>query len=271
MVNADTKLFAILGCPVKHSFSPQLYNEWFRKESLNCIYFAIELNIKSFKKVFNCMRFLGFSGFNITLPYKAEVIKYLDIVDNVVKKIGSVNTVCVKNNKFYGYNTDWMGFINDLSDKNINLKNKNILVVGAGGAARSILYALKKLKTDKIYITNRTIKNAEKLSKVFNVGSISLQKARDLLPSIDMLINCSSCGMDLQDVLPFDVDKFECKLIVYDLIYNKLTPFIKFAKANKLKVFTGEGMLIRQGACNFEIWTGIYPDVEKFKKIRSFD
>ena len=115
----ETKLFAILGCPIKHSFSPEMHSQWFKKERLNCIYLAFAPNKKHFKQVLQSLKFLGFSGLNITMPYKVEVLKYLDVVDNAAKKIGSVNTVCIKNNKLYGYNTDWKGFINDLNDKNI--------------------------------------------------------------------------------------------------------------------------------------------------------
>ncbi|MDR0723635.1 MAG: shikimate dehydrogenase [Endomicrobium sp.] len=262
-----TKLFAILGCPINHSFSPKMYNQWFKKEKLNCIYLAFEPNIKHFKQVLLSLNFLGFSGFNITIPYKIEVIKYLDVIDNTVKKIGSVNTVCIKNNKLYGYNTDWKGFVDDLNDKNIILKNKNILVFGAGGAARAILYALKGLKANKICIVNRTYKNAVNLAKKFNVGSVNLQETKDVFVSVDLLINCSSCGMNTKDVFPFKIDKFKRSLIIYDLIYNKSTPFVKFARSNGVKIFTGEGMLVCQGACSFKIWTGIYPNVKITKKI----
>ncbi|MDR1418352.1 MAG: hypothetical protein LBI80_04260 [Endomicrobium sp.] len=147
------------------------------------------------------------------------------------------------------------------------MKNKNILIFGAGGAARAILYALKVLKVNNVYIINRTTKNAVSLAKKFNVESIDLQRVKDVFASIDMLINCSSCGMDTKDIFPFKVDKFKRSLMVYDLIYNKFTPFVKFARASGIKIFTGEGMLAHQGACSFRIWTGIYPNVKVVKKI----
>ena len=131
------------------------------------------------------------------------------------------------------------------------------------------MYALKKLKVSKIYITKRTAKSAINLSKMFNVQNVSSYKVKTLFSSIYMLINCSACGMDLQDVFPFVVDKFNRKLVVYDLIYSKLTPFVKFAKTNNVKMFRGEGMLVRQGACSFKMWTGIYPNIKVAQKLFS--
>ncbi|MCA6071468.1 MAG: shikimate dehydrogenase [Endomicrobium sp.] len=262
MLNTETKLFAILGYPVKHSFSPQLHNEWFEKEMLNCAYLSFEPDSRNLKKTIESLKVLKFHGFNITVPYKIEAMKYVDFTDKAAKEIGSINTVAVKNDKLCGYNTDHLGFIQDLNAKKINLNNKNVLVVGAGGAARAIAYALKNARATKdIYIANRTLASAQNLAKTFKVKSIDTNKVSELLSQIDLLINCSSCGMKKEDSFPFVIDKIKKSLIVYDLIYNKVTPFVKFAKAKGLKVFTGEGMLVRQGASAFEIWTGKYPKI----------
>lgn len=267
MLNTDTKLFAILGYPVKHSLSPQLHNGWFEKEMLNCAYLSFEPDSRNLKKTIESLKILKFRGFNITAPHKIEAMKYVDFVDKAAKKIGSINTVVVKNNKLYGYNTDGSGFIQDLNAKKINLNDKNVLVIGAGGAARAIVYALKNTKVKKIYIANRTLANAQNLAKTLKVKSIDINKASELLSQIDLLVNCSSCGMKKEDSLPFIADKVKKSLIVYDLIYSKVTPFVKFAKAKGLEVFTGKGMLVRQGASAFEMWTGKYPKItENFLK-----
>jgi shikimate dehydrogenase len=271
MLNSETKLFAILGCPVKHSFSPQMQNKWFEKENLNYIYLAFEPKPEDLKKTMESLKLLGFHGINVTIPYKIEVMKYVDFTDKAAKKIGSVNTIAFKGGKLYGYNTDYLGFSQDLTAKKVRLKNKNVLVIGAGGGARAIVYALKESKVKNIYIANRTLKNAEQLAKMFKIKAVDINKVEKVLPDVDMLVNTSACGMKKTDVLPFKVFKVKNDLIVYDLIYNKVTPFKKLAEDKGLKIFMGIGMLIRQGACGFKIWTGKYPDIEiaeqLFKKI----
>ena len=150
IINASTKLLGIFGNPVSHSLSPIMHNEWFAKYNLNCLYVAFDVLPKNLKSAVESIRTLNILGVNITVPHKVEVMKYLDNIDPAAKSIGSVNTIVNKNNKLYGFNTDWQGFITDLKFKSINLKNKNVLVIGAGGAAKAILYALTKLKVKKI-------------------------------------------------------------------------------------------------------------------------
>jgi shikimate dehydrogenase len=269
MLNNETRLFAILGCPLKHSFSSLIQNKWFEKEHLNCAYLAFEPKDYELECTIESLKKLKFNGFNITVPYKIKALKYVDVIDKNAKKIGSINTVIIKKDKLYGYNTDYMGFTKDLEVKNVILKNKKVVVIGAGGAARAIVSALKTGKTQQIYIANRTLDKAIILAKEFKVKSIDINNVKDLLGNADLLVNCSSCGMKKDDTLPFTFGKIKHGLIVYDLIYNKETPFVKFAKDNKLKVFTGEGMLIWQGAYAFKLWTGKFPDVkiaEKFLK-----
>jgi shikimate dehydrogenase len=261
MLNTETKLFAILGYPVKHSFSPQMQNKWFEKENLNCIYLAFEPKAEDLKKTVESLKFLGFKGVNITIPYKTEVMKYVDFTDEAAKKIGSVNTIAFKGGKLYGYNTDYLGFSQDLAAKKVSLEDKKVLVIGAGGGARAIIYALKESKAKNIYIANRTLKNAEHLAEIFKIETVDINKIGEVLSSVDLLVNTSACGMKKIDILPFKVDKIKSSLIIYDLIYNKLTPFTKLAENKGLKIFTGVGMLIRQGACGFRIWTGKYPDI----------
>jgi shikimate dehydrogenase len=267
MLNTETKLFAILGYPIKHSFSPLFQNKWFEKEHLNCAYLAFEPEDCELKCTIESLKKLKFNGFNITVPYKTEALKYVDVIDKSTKKIGSINTVLINDNKLYGYNTDCLGFGKDLEEKKIIIKNKNIVVVGAGGAARAIVSALKAGNTKKIYIANRTLDKAIMLAKEFKVEGIGINNIKDILVDIDLLINCSSCGMKKDDNLPFSFGKIKTGLTVYDLIYNKETPFVKFAKSNKLKVFTGEGMLIWQGAYAFKLWTGKFPDIKIAQKL----
>ncbi|MBR3654132.1 MAG: shikimate dehydrogenase [Elusimicrobia bacterium] len=264
-VTADTKLLGIFGNPVNHSLSPIMHNTWFEKYKLNYLYVAFDVLPKNLKSAVESIRTLNILGVNVTVPHKIDVMKYIDTVDDAAKAIGSVNTIVNKKGKLYGYNTDWQGFIADLKSKNINLKNKTILVVGAGGAAKAILYALTKLKVKQIYLTSRTFDKAKFVARKYkNISVIDINKIPvSFFKDIDCLVNCSTCGMKKEDKLPFTIKEFNKKIVFYDIIYNKETPFKKFAAKNKIKYFSGEGMLIYQGAVSFDKWAGIFPDTEK--------
>lgn len=260
-INSSTKIVGIFGNPVSHSLSPVMHNNWFSKYKLNYVYLAFDILPKDLKTAVRSIRTLNIKGVNITVPHKVEVMKYLDKIDEDAKKIGSVNTIVNKNGVLYGTNTDWQGFVTDLKLKKINLKDKKVLVIGAGGASKAILYALNKLKVKKIFLTSRTLSSAENTAKKYkNILCIDINKIPgDFLAGIDCLINCSTCGMKKGDKFPFSIKKFNKDIIFYDIIYNKNTPFKKFASKNKIKFFSGEGMLICQGAVSFKNWTGILP------------
>ncbi|MBO7611156.1 MAG: shikimate dehydrogenase [Elusimicrobia bacterium] len=272
-VNASTKLLGIFGNPVSHSLSPIMHNDWFAKYKLNCLYVAFDVLPENLKSAVESVRTLNISGVNVTVPHKVEVMKYIDTVDDAAKTIGSVNTIVNKNGKLCGYNTDWQGFITDLKSKKINLKNKTVLVVGAGGASKAILYALTKLKVKHVYLTSRTFDKAKLVAEKYkNISVIDINKIPEkFFNNIDCLVNCSTCGMKKEDKLPFTIKEFNKKIVFYDIIYNKETPFKKFAAKNKIKYFSGEGMLIYQGAVSFDKWTGIFPDTKKtFPLIKKF-
>lgn len=267
MINTETKLFSIIGYPIKHSFSPIMQNKWFEREKLNCKYIPFEVDSKNLKKTIDAFKTLGFYGINITIPYKTSVMKYLDHTDIAAKAIGSVNTVIIKNGKLYGYNTDHSGFSSDIVSKNIKLKNKKVFIYGAGGAARAIIYAVKNAGAKEIYLANRTFSKASKLAAEFKINEVKNQDIAKVLADVDLIINTSACGMNPKDKIPFKTKAFKEKAIIYDLIYNKITPFKKLADKNKLQYFSGEGMLINQGAHGFKLWTGIYPDTKSAMRL----
>ncbi|AKL98606.1 shikimate dehydrogenase [Endomicrobium proavitum] len=267
MLNTQTKLYAVLGFPIKHSFSPQMHNAWFERENLNCAYLSFETSPQNFKKTVSALKTLGFYGFNITIPHKTAIMQLVDFTDKAAKLIGAVNTVALKNGKLYGYNTDYSGFLADLLSNDIKIKNKNILIYGAGGAAKAVAYALSLSGAKNVFITNRTHKTAEKLADIFKIKAIAAANIQNALTDADLIVNASACGMKKNDVLPFNAEKIKPAAIIYDLIYNKNTPFAKLAKEKKLKYFTGDGMLVNQGAQAFKIWTGIYPNAKSALKL----
>jgi len=140
------------------------------------------------------------------------------------------------------------------------------LVCGAGGAARGVVYALKKAGA-KIFIANRTYKNAARLAKKFNVEVLRENEISNFISNADFIVNASACGMKVSDVLPFKCEKLKSAAVIYDLIYNKETPFKKLAEKFKAEYFSGLGMLIRQGAYSFKIWTGKFPGLKSAEKL----
>jgi shikimate dehydrogenase len=244
-----------------------MQNAWFEKEKLNCAYIPFEIEPKNLKKAVEALKVLGFTGINITIPHKTAVMQFLDYTDTAAKRIGSVNTIAIKNGKLYGYNTDYSGFASDLIYNKVKVKGRSVLIFGAGGGARAVIYSVKNSGAKKIYLSNRTHKTAVKLAEEFNIEAVSAEKAAEILPETDLIINASACGMKKTDTLPFKISSFKKNAVIYDLIYNKLTPFVKAAIENKVKFFTGEGMLINQGAHGFKIWTGIYPDTKSALKL----
>ncbi|WP_413853854.1 shikimate dehydrogenase [Candidatus Ruminimicrobium bovinum] len=269
MIDSNTKLISIFGNPIKHSLSPIMQNKWLCDCKINAVYLAFAFEKNQLKKAVDSVRELGMIGANVTVPYKIEVMKYLDVIDFAAKKIGSVNTIVNKAGKLIGYNTDWSGFINDLKANKINLKNKKVFVLGAGGACKAVLYALNNIGVKKIFLCSRTYKKVKQLSKLYmNIVPVKIEEIKDdFLVNVDSFINTSTCGMKPTDILPFAINKYNKNIVFYDLIYNKQTPFKKFALKNKLKYFSGEGMLIRQGADAFKLWTLKSPKINAVKKL----
>ena len=268
-INSKTKILGIFGCPIVHSLSPLIHNKWIEKYKLNYVYTAFEIKPTDLKKAINSIKVLNVAGVNITVPHKINSMKFVDYIDKNAKEIGSINTIVNKNNKLFGYNTDYEGFIKDLKANKVELKNKNIFVVGAGGAAKAVCYALKTLKVKKIFLTSRTISKAYSIAKKYkNIQVVDITKIKDdFFNSIDCLINCSTCGMKKGDILPFEIKEYNKNIVVYDIIYNKPTPFKKFALKNKIKYFSGEGMLVYQAAVSFYKWTNIFPNTNDILRL----
>ena len=269
MITANTKLISIFGNPIKHSLSPVMQNKWLCKYKIDAVYVAACFEKQQLKKAVETIRVFDMLGANVTVPYKVDVMKYLDVIDSAAKKIGSVNTIVNKSGKLTGYNTDWNGFLDDLKTKKINLKGKKVFVLGAGGACKAVLYALNKISVRNVFLCSRTYEKVKQLSKLYkNIIPVKIENIKeDSFEKIDCFVNTSTCGMKQTDVLPFDIVKYNKKIVFYDLIYNKETPFKRFSIENKLKYFSGKGMLIRQGAAAFKLWTLIKPDIKIVEKI----
>ncbi|MDR2772352.1 MAG: shikimate dehydrogenase [Elusimicrobiota bacterium] len=267
MLNPETKYLAVLGSPIKQSLSPLIQNYWFKQQKLNCAYLSFEVAPKNLKSVIDSLKMLGFVGFNLTVPHKTEIMQYLDFIDKPAKAIGGVNTVAIREGKFYGYNTDYSGLEADLASKNIGIKNKNVFIYGAGGASRAVIYTCKHGGAKNIFLANRTYKNAVTLAKKFHIQPITQDETDDYLAKADIIFNASLCGLELSDFLPFDIYQIKKTTFIYDLICKPRTPFVRLAKKRHLNFDTGEGMLVHQGAQAFKIWFDAVVDIKGAKKL----
>ncbi|MDC3072344.1 shikimate dehydrogenase [Prochlorococcus sp. AH-716-O10] len=267
MITSKTSFLALIGNPVSHSLSPIMQNAAIQYLGLDLIYMAIpcknedlEIVVKSLKKM-NC------KGLNITIPFKQKVFNMCSEISPVAKKVKAINTLKLTDDKdWIGTNTDIDGFIYPL--KNLNLIKKSSLILGSGGAARSVIQGLIKLKLSKITIISRNKSSLNELITNFKndieiEGLLSTNnEINNLIQETDIIINTTPVGMSNSinnDEIPFGKnfwDSINSKTIVYDLIYNPSpTPFLKFCDKKGCMTIDGTQMLIAQGAKSLSFWT----------------
>lgn len=275
-IDGNTKVLGIFGYPVKHSLSPVMQNAAISHLGLNYVYVPFEVAPGKLEGAVNGIRALEIAGVNITVPHKEKVIPFLDDVSQDASIVGSVNTIENRNGRLIGHNTDSRGYIKSLrEDAGFEPKEKKILIIGAGGAARGVIAGLCMEGPSKIIIANRTVGKAAALADEFgnklrNVSFdyISLDSLKDpqVLSSTDLIVNTTSAG--LEGGLPeVDFSLTPTHAIVSDIVYKPpVTSFMKKAQSAGLKTIGGLGMLIHQGSISFEIWTGMEAPVDVMKK-----
>lgn len=276
--STTTKLFVLLGNPLGHSISPAMHNRAFEKLGLDYCYMPVEVSPENLGKVFGGLKCMHVGGFNVTIPHKLEIIQHLDEIDPLAETIGAVNTICIKNGRTKGYNTDGEGFVQSLEEEgNIDVKGKQFFIIGCGGAVRAIAMTLAFRGAAKIFICNRTTQKANILAqeinkKIRHCAEAILPQIRDQREAIqkcDVLINGTSIGMHpLEDALPIDESLLHENLVVADIVYNPLmTKLLKTAKNKGCTVVPGLGMLIYQGAAAFKLWTGKEPLISEMSEV----
>ncbi|MCF6246166.1 MAG: shikimate dehydrogenase [Desulfobacula sp.] len=267
MIDSNTSLYAIFGNPVHHSKSPLIHNASFKKTGLNAVYLAFE--ISDISKGLNTMRNLNIKGASITLPFKVDVMEELDTIDDKALQIGAVNTVINKNGILHGYNTDCAAAITPL--KPMGIQNKTVCIIGAGGAAQAVAHGIFKEKGN-IIILNRSQKSGQALADKINGQFISMtpkknqkiKKEKEIGEHrIDILINTTSVGMfPKAKAQPFPSKYLHSDMVVMDIVYNPIkTQLLMEAQKKGCKTIDGLSMFIYQGAAQFELWTGITPDL----------
>ncbi len=264
-IDSQTQLYGVLGDPVEHSLSPLIHNAAFGHFRLNAAYLAFRVKPETLSLAFEGIRSLGIRGVNLTIPLKQAAIEFIDeIPEDVDKVLGAINTVVNKDGQFYGYNTDGGGFLTSLKkDLSFDPQGKNILVLGAGGSACSVVFSLARAHADQVFIYNRTQERAQGLVDFAgpHFPETDIELLRDLeelgLQKIDLVINTTSCGMRGNTGSPMDLKLLKKEAAVYDLVYSPLeTPFLKSAKTLGWRAANGLGMLASQAALSFELWTG---------------
>ena len=276
-VSGRTKVCAVIGDPVEHSLSPCFQNAAFQHLKLDFIYVAFTVKAENLGDAISGVRSLGIYGLNVTMPHKISVIKYLDELDERADRIKSVNTILNRNGKLIGYTTDGIGVLNALKYNGVDPKGKKVVILGAGGAARSASYALSEV-AGELVILNRTIERARNLaSKVRKlIGShvnvkwdgLTEESLRREVREADILINATPVGMS-PDVNGTLVEKrlLHPDMVVFDMIYHPLkTRLLREAEEVGAKTINGLSMLIHQGAASFEIWTGMEAPVDVMMK-----
>jgi len=255
----ETKLYAVIGNPVKHSLSPDMHNANFESLGMKAVYTAVQVD--DVKEFVSHVKERGIFVFNATLPHKIEIMKYLDSVDSLAEKIGAVNTVENKDGKLIGHNTDGYGALLSLKEK-IEVNGKKIVILGAGGAARAVAFTLAE-EGAEITILNRDFEKGKKLADGVGAKAVGFtdENLKKELSDADILINCTSVGMNSNESLvPKDYLR---DLIVFDIVYSPMkTRLLMDAEKNGCKIITGDNMLVYQGAKAFEIWTGKKADVK---------
>jgi len=260
----------ILGYPLGHTLSPVMHTAAFNDVGLEAEYNILETPPEKLDNVIDFIKANNYTGFNVTIPHKVSIIKYLETMDEFAKLAGAVNTVKISEGKLYGYNTDIYGFINAFTSEDKDfLKGKAAAVLGAGGASRAIAIGLAHLGLSKITFYVRNISAVKVLvnelsskfpNTQFNYGALSENID---LSEISLLVNTTPIGMqgeyeNLSPVSQACVETLPVNAIVYDIVYKpKITKLLGYAKKHNLKVIDGSQMFILQGAKAFEIWTGM--------------
>jgi len=263
-MDSHTVMYGVFGDPVRHSKSPVMMNRAFKETGLNAAYAAFHILPGTLQAAVQGIRALGFRGVNVTIPHKEEVMLYLDEIDEGARQIGAVNTIVNEQGKLIGYNTDGIGYVRSLKEETgFAVNNKNILMLGAGGAARGVVHALAKERPARIWIANRTPERARQLamemSHLADIEGIAMTEVARVAEQADLIVNNTPLGMHPNvNETPLDASLIGPHMVVSDLVYNPLiTRFLREASAAGARIHGGLGMFVYQGAYAFEYWTGI--------------
>lgn len=245
-----------------------MHNSAFKALGVNAYYLFLETAPDGFRRLLREKKRLPLSGFNLTVPHKEMVLPFLDKTSPEVRLIGACNTVRINGSRWEGHNTDAYGFLKGLEEKKFHPKGKDVIVIGAGGAARAVIFVLLSQGVKSLVVLNRTLSKAEKLVRGFSsrfpdslygAARLDPENIRTFLPGKHLIVNTTSVGLKAGEGSPVsskDFPRVTGRVLAYDLIYGPRTSFLKIAQAKGCRTQDGLAMLLHQGAKAFEIWTG---------------
>ncbi len=261
------KWYAVIGDPIAQSMSPGMHETWFTDNEIDATYIPIHVTADGLQEAVEGLKNLGCSGWNVTVPHKSAIIPFLNQLDPFARQMNAVNTVHVlEDGTLVGSNTDGRGFVRSLEEAyGEQCKGKKVLVIGAGGAARGIAFALHSAGYGPIYFTNRTLEKAKQLADdLSNSAVLSVSEAELSLSEFGLIVQTTSVGMNYsQQGMPLKPENMSEGTVVADIIYNPLeTEFLAEARKRGAHTLNGVGMFVHQGALAFETWTGVRPETE---------
>jgi len=255
------KKHLIIGSPISHSLSPRIHNYWFKENNIDGDYIKNDIKEDEVGKIIQKIKTKEIYGMNVTVPYKQTVLPFLETKSEIAIKTNSVNTILNKNGKIHGDNTDVFGFEQSLIKNKLDLKNKKVLIFGAGGVVPSIICGLINLNAGKIFITNRTLENAKKIKQIFNFIEI-IEWGK--IENCDLYINSTSIGLKAGERFELNFQSLEGEKTFYDVIYNpSKTSFLQQAEKLNYKIINGRDMFIFQAQEAFKLWHNIQPKIDQ--------
>jgi shikimate dehydrogenase len=272
------KYFAVIGNPIHHSLSPQIHAAFAKEAGIDIHYEAILSPLDEFQDTVKTLISQKLTGANVTLPFKKEAYALATTHTDYARIAEAVNTLEFKEDQIIGHNTDGLGLVRDLEQNlQFNLKDKKILLIGAGGAAEGVVYSILEKEPSQLTLTNRTIEKSNLIqnkmhahAKSFNVDLNVIEIKKLPHQYFDIIINATSASLNDND-LGIDNKVFHEKCLAYDMMYGKETSFIKQAKSQRSKTSDGLGMLVEQAAEAFFIWHNLKPKtksvIDLFRKI----
>lgn len=276
-MGGKTKVVGVFGHPVEHSLSPAMHNAAFAALRLSYIYVPFPVRPEGLGPAVRCLPALGIVGVNVTIPHKESVLPFLDEITAEARDVGAVNTIHCAEGRLLGHNTDGFGFAEPLRLRGMDLAGKPVVVLGAGGAARAVVFRLAREKA-RITLINRTPARARRLAQAVadaGLGAVRVLLADDrqdfveAIAGAELLVHTTSVGMHpATEVLPpVPVEAFHPNLLVYDLVYNPIeTRLLQEAQARGCPTLSGLHMLVYQGAAAFHRWTGVWPPTDVMER-----
>jgi len=256
----------VIGHPIAHSRSPKIHGTWLESYAIDGSYEAIDVAPEALPEFFGRLRAGEFAGGNVTIPLKEPVFALCDDVDPLARTIGAVNTLLADRDGVHGFNTDFMGFLGNLDQAapGWSAGLDEVIVLGAGGAARAVLVALRERGVGRIHLLNRSPGKAEALAEAITAPIVAgpLDTFAALAPNAGLVINTTSAGMHGNPPLDVPLDRLPPTALVTDIVYVPLeTPLLAEARRLGLRTVDGLGMLLHQAVPGFEAWFGVRPDV----------